>query len=422
MIVLEPAPAAPRRPPSRPEGALDADAASTDAFEALLAEVNAGADDESAPDPAAIAAPAAVPVAAVPTPAPRSVATPAPAEFALPAAPVPAQPGAETATPATPTPEAATFVQAPGPAELDGVRGAGAESGSIPTHKADRPAPPAVANAAPAPEAPAEPPVLANAAPTHGGPADPPVVASAPLARDVPAGPPTVARATPVHDAPVGPPAVTSAEAPVGKLDTSRPAAAAPPVDPVPAAAFAPNVVAPAAPTIEPAAPAAAVDASAALPPAPLLPAGAPPPTTHAAPLHGAALHLAHADPHTLCTQLAVAVSASDDSRVEIRLDPPELGRVHIHLTTTDGGVQATVTAQRPETQDFLRRHADTLAEELAAAGYGDVSLDFAAGEGAPRRDERPPADWRTLAHAAEPAPVAPTRRRDMPGGLDIRL
>ncbi len=111
-------------------------------------------------------------------------------------------------------------------------------------------------------------------------------------------------------------------------------------------------------------------------------------------------------------------------SRVEIRLDPPELGRVHIHLTTTDGGVQAVVVAQRPETHEFLRRHADVLAQELSAAGYGDVSLDFATGGEAATRDDRPPPDWYAADWQASPEPSAaraPSRQgaRD---ALDIRL
>ena len=115
--------------------------------------------------------------------------------------------------------------------------------------------------------------------------------------------------------------------------------------------------------------------------------------------------------PQAVIGQVAVAISKASDRKVEIRLDPPELGRVQIHLTPIDGGVQAVVMAQRPETQDLLRRHAEMLAHELGAAGYGNVSLDFAAGGEAPagRGDAR--ADW---AHAARARrrPSRPARGR----------
>jgi hypothetical protein len=85
--------------------------------------------------------------------------------------------------------------------------------------------------------------------------------------------------------------------------------------------------------------------------------------------------------------------------------------------------VHAVVSAQRPEVQDFLRRHAETLAQELAAAGYGDVSLDFAAHDEAPAgRDERPAGDWQTVALAPERTAAAAAPSGGASAALDIRL
>jgi hypothetical protein len=81
------------------------------------------------------------------------------------------------------------------------------------------------------------------------------------------------------------------------------------------------------------------------------------------------------------------------------------------------------VLADRPETQDLLRRHADQLARELEAAGYQRVSLDFAAGgEAAPRRDGDRPAAMLDLAPAPDAPAAAPARRVAAAGGLDVRL
>ena len=138
--------------------------------------------------------------------------------------------------------------------------------------------------------------------------------------------------------------------------------------------------------------------------------------------------------PQAVAGQVAVAIGRASDDRVEIRLDPPELGRVQIHLTRHDGGIQAVVIADRPETQDLLRRHAEVLVRELGQAGYDSVSLDFAGGEARAGRDDGRSLDWAqaapappVAAEAAAPAAApsaAPSAAggRSAAGGLDVRL
>jgi flagellar hook-length control protein FliK len=128
------------------------------------------------------------------------------------------------------------------------------------------------------------------------------------------------------------------------------------------------------------------------------------------------------ASPAGVAGQVAVAIAGADGERVEIRLDPPELGRVQITMRVIDGALTAVVLAERPEVADMLRRHAGELERDLAASGYEDVSLDF--GEG---RDEAPDEP------AAPPVAVAipkgerlpleiPPAARHADGRLDIRL
>jgi hypothetical protein len=83
-----------------------------------------------------------------------------------------------------------------------------------------------------------------------------------------------------------------------------------------------------------------------------------------------------------IVAQLTVAIQRTPGERVEIRLDPPELGRVQIELSSRDGVLHATVTAERPEVHDLMRRHAEMLRQELAAAGHAGVRLEFATGSG----------------------------------------
>jgi flagellar hook-length control protein FliK len=358
MIVLEPAPAAPRRSLVRAEGNTPTDAEAADAFDAALGEADSS---DGTPDPVAdpIAAPLAVPLPACGhVDASRPGTTPVGCGVAVPSAPPP-------------------------PARAEAIAEVTVEPGVTP---------PVASPSLPA--AAADPSTAAGAI----APPASPEGFRAPRGFDTPGE---------TADTPVPPPPPASAgttlpAAPQGDGE-SAPRPTVPMTDPIPLitaeVSFEPAAVPPTAPS--------------------------PPHAVLAAPGHRTDLTLvAGADPRPVCAQIAVAVSASDDSRVEIRLDPPELGRVHIHLTTTDAGVQATVAAQRPETQDFLRRHADSLAEELASAGYGEVSLDFAAGGDAPSgHDDRPAADWRAFARAsAEPTVLAGPRRGDAPGGLDIRL
>ena len=90
------------------------------------------------------------------------------------------------------------------------------------------------------------------------------------------------------------------------------------------------------------------------------------------------------ADPRAVVAQITVAASeaAGEGARIEIRLDPVELGKLHISLTETEHGLTATVRVERPETMTLLRRHSDMLERELSAAGYGAVSLDLASAGG----------------------------------------
>lgn len=73
-----------------------------------------------------------------------------------------------------------------------------------------------------------------------------------------------------------------------------------------------------------------------------------------------------------------VSVVNTGDGGMELRLDPPDLGRVHIEFSTDpEGRIRATLTAERPETLDLARRYIDVFKAELAQRGFGDVDLRF---------------------------------------------
>ena len=78
-----------------------------------------------------------------------------------------------------------------------------------------------------------------------------------------------------------------------------------------------------------------------------------------------------------VAAQITGAIRSADGTVLELRLDPPELGRVLIQMSTQDGEMRAVITTERAETAELMRRHADVLGRELARAGLAGADLSF---------------------------------------------
>ncbi|MBN2906215.1 MAG: flagellar hook-length control protein FliK [Rhodobacteraceae bacterium] len=129
--------------------------------------------------------------------------------------------------------------------------------------------------------------------------------------------------------------------------------------------------------------------------------------------------------PRPATRAMAEALHRAPDGAVDVTLSPEELGRVRLSLTPGDGTITVSITAERGETLDLMRRHADLLGNAMRDLGYGAVTLDFGgqstdrgAGHGpanasddGPTTDTAPPVD-----HRSGP-PAGP-----VDGGLDLRL
>lgn len=91
----------------------------------------------------------------------------------------------------------------------------------------------------------------------------------------------------------------------------------------------------------------------------------------------------------------AAVMSRGQQTKIEIQLDPPELGRVVIELdVTSKGNVRAVVSALDIESLDLLRRHASEFAGDLRDQGFDDVDVFFAEDQPAPKAtddSETPP-------------------------------
>ncbi|UXX82297.1 flagellar hook-length control protein FliK [Roseovarius pelagicus] len=83
-----------------------------------------------------------------------------------------------------------------------------------------------------------------------------------------------------------------------------------------------------------------------------------------------------------VAVQIADAAHRSGERVIDLSLNPAELGRVRLSLSTMDGALAVQVVAERQDTLDLMRRHIDLLAEEFRAIGYNGAAFDFAGQPG----------------------------------------
>jgi hypothetical protein len=123
--------------------------------------------------------------------------------------------------------------------------------------------------------------------------------------------------------------------------------------------------------------------------------------------------------------QIVAAILSSGSGRTDILLEPEDLGRVRLSLEGNESGIVVTIVAERSETADLLRRHADLLLEEFREAGYADLTFSFAdRGQPAdppPREDDIPRGTSAEPTVTVTPAPSTQPSPRGT-ALLDMRL
>ncbi|WP_132693554.1 flagellar hook-length control protein FliK [Rhodovulum steppense] len=127
--------------------------------------------------------------------------------------------------------------------------------------------------------------------------------------------------------------------------------------------------------------------------------------------------------PRPAMRTMAEALHRAADGAVELTLSPEELGRVRLTLAPGENGITVTINADRADTLDLMRRHADLLGNAMRELGYGEVVLDF-RGKGG-RQGQAPdsaPTPGMTGDDSAPSAPPATAGRTMAAGGLDLRL
>jgi flagellar hook-length control protein FliK len=76
--------------------------------------------------------------------------------------------------------------------------------------------------------------------------------------------------------------------------------------------------------------------------------------------------------------QMTAAIVSHSPQSTQIRLDPAELGHVTMDVQDVDGQLHITITLEKPETADLMRRTAELLTREFQREGFSGTSLSFA--------------------------------------------
>ncbi|WP_170431275.1 flagellar hook-length control protein FliK [Ruegeria arenilitoris] len=126
-----------------------------------------------------------------------------------------------------------------------------------------------------------------------------------------------------------------------------------------------------------------------------------------------------------IASQMATAINVrSHSGTIEVALNPEELGRVSIVLNGRDDGLHLTISAERPETLDMMRRHLSVLEAEFQNFGLGDLSFDLGTSADA-QHDDSDGGEGNEFStpqpeHVAETGPARPKIAPD--GRIDMRL
>ncbi|MDA7430211.1 flagellar hook-length control protein FliK [Primorskyibacter aestuariivivens] len=124
--------------------------------------------------------------------------------------------------------------------------------------------------------------------------------------------------------------------------------------------------------------------------------------------------------------QITAQLNAAASDEIEIMLNPKELGSVRMILSPTENGMVLSMTMERTETHDLIRRHIDLAEKTFRDLGFSDLSIDLSLGQHHPphRADVRDSADGIQVGEARPDTPKGKTLSKATitSAGLDIRV
>lgn len=129
--------------------------------------------------------------------------------------------------------------------------------------------------------------------------------------------------------------------------------------------------------------------------------------------------------PKQIAAQITASVSNLSEDTLELRLDPPELGKLVVTLTHKGALMSAHIMADRPDVLEFLRRNADVLSRELESSGFEGATLEFSQRQD--KSEHETSSEEAANLALAQPQPeLAQPTRISLPmhqnGALDIRI
>lgn len=133
------------------------------------------------------------------------------------------------------------------------------------------------------------------------------------------------------------------------------------------------------------------------------------------------ARHPAQPMPPTVAPMLVDAASALPDAPVTLTLAPEDLGALRFEMQSRGDTIHVSLTVERPETLDMLRRHVEQLTGEFRQAGFANASFSFAGGWGSGGQERAAGAGYASLSVDEDERP-ATRAGRHVNGGLDLRL
>lgn len=134
--------------------------------------------------------------------------------------------------------------------------------------------------------------------------------------------------------------------------------------------------------------------------------------------------------PSQIGQQMAGAARQIAPGTIELQLYPEELGRLRIQFDISEQTLIVSISAERTDTADLMRRHIDQLAREMQTLGYRDVQFQFDGGGSPGAEDRAQHSDQDTprktghgpdLANAAQSA-LPPPSPATGETGLDLRI
>lgn len=124
--------------------------------------------------------------------------------------------------------------------------------------------------------------------------------------------------------------------------------------------------------------------------------------------------------PPTVVPVLVETALSQPDAPITVTLTPEDLGALKFEMQSRGDTIHVTLTVERPETLDMLRRHIDQLTAEFRQAGFAGASFSFSGGAWGGGQERGAGGGYAPRADKEDEPP--PRHRKHNGGGLDLRL